>query len=96
MNLDVAFVYSRTIDSEYTCGRGFPWGDQGHCDASPYTQKELGVTILDAKLVFCGRCTNNYTECDLHYTVKSTAILMAASGLLRAKATSRLVVSFYF
>ena len=92
MNLKVAFVYSRTSDSGYLCGKSFPW-TQGHCDSEPNSQVELGVNFEGFRVVNCKSCTKNFTECDLHFLVKSTAVLMAAVGLLHAKESSKMVVS---
>jgi hypothetical protein len=87
MNLKLAFVYSRTSDSGYLCGRGFPWGNRGHCDSMPFIQGQLGVSISDKTIVYCSRCTKNYSESDLHSIKKSTAVQLSAAGILHAKET---------
>jgi hypothetical protein len=91
MDLKTAFIYASTADSEFLCGKGFPW-TQGHCDSKPFTDVSLGVDFGTKNFVFCSKCTMNYSEVDLHFLTKSTAILLAAGGLLHAKETGITVV----
>ena len=96
MNLNLAYIYSRTADSAYLCGKVYSWGQdhgQGHCDSKPFTQADLGVLFADQEIVFCDRCNKNYTEIDLYFVTKSTAVLLASGGLLHAKLTAKMTVS---
>ena len=92
MDLKTAFVYACQADSANVCGKGFPW-TQGHCTTQPAEIGEIEVDFDGKSLVFCSKCTLNYTECDLHFLMKSTALLMAASGLVHARETCVTVVS---
>ena len=96
INLNLAYVYSRTSDSDYLFGMGYPLGrgeGQGHCDSAPYSQADLGVFFPGTTIVFCKKCNKNYTETDLHFCKKSTAVLMAAAWFLHAKETSEMTVN---
>ena len=92
MNLKTAFVYACQADSGNICGKGYPW-TQGHCPTKPVGIGEIDVDFGDKSFVYCTQCTMNYTECDLHFLMKSTALLMAASGLVHARETCTAVVS---
>ena len=95
-NFLIAFVFTRMSDSESICIRPFPW-DQAHCTLG-LLQRESGLASIEGKkFVFCKQCTPCYGQADLHYLLKSTAIMISASALLHARRTALITVClFYF
>ena len=88
-----AMVYSRLSDSDNLCGLQFPW-TAAHCDQNPFTTEILGVRVpIGKSIVKCKKCTNTYGQMDLHYILKSTALILSASAILHAKKTAILTVS---
>ena len=92
-NFIIAFVFTRMSDSDTICVRPYPW-DQAHCPSSP-SQRESGLPSIDGKqFVFCKQCSPSYGQADLHYLLKSTAIMISAAAILHARRTAIITVCY--